>query len=79
MSSDLLKGFVDDLDTVLSDYIEAERTRITTERDFLQNVLDGRTDGVTIEDVSTELTQKYLEGYLSTYIAIEKDVSTSSS
>lgn len=79
MSSELLKDFVDDLDAALGDYIETERERITTERDFLQNVLEGRADGVTVEDVSTDLTKKYLEGYLGTYIAIEKDVSTSSS
>ena len=77
MSSELLKGFVDELDAVLGDYIEAERSRITTERDFLLNVLEGRADGVTVEDVSTELTKKYLSGYLSNYILIESDISGS--
>lgn len=76
--SNALTGIIDSLEEELRDYIDGERERIEAERDFLLAVLDGRSDGVTVEDVSTDLTQSYLSGYLSEFIPIEQDISNPS-
>ncbi len=74
MSKDsVLATFVGELETELRAYIDAERERIETERDFLLNVLEGRTDGVTVEDVSSALVASYLSDGLGAYISIEAD------
>ena len=72
-----LSLLLDTLETELRDYIDDERDRVETERDFLLNVLHGRTDGVSVEDLSTDLTNIYLSGYLSNYVPIENDISGS--
>jgi hypothetical protein len=79
VSSGVLDSFIDDLEMVLEEFLDAEIARVENERDFLLKVLEGRADGVTVEDVSTELTMTYLSGYLSVYMPIEEDVSASSS
>lgn len=71
--SEILDNLLDTLDTELRDFLDTEQSRIETERDFLLNVLHGRTDGVTVEDLSTDLTQIYLSGYLSKYVQVEDD------
>lgn len=68
-----LSTLVDDLETALTDYVDSERSRLETERDFLLAVLDGRADGVTVEDVSSDLTALYLSGSLGQYVPVEED------
>jgi hypothetical protein len=77
MSSEVLTNLIDTLEDALRDFIDTERERVETERDFLLNVLNGRSDGVTVEDLSTDLTKIYLSGYLSVYVPIENDISGS--
>jgi len=68
-----MDAFLLDFETELRAYIDAERSRVETERDFLQAVLDGRTDGVTVEDVSSDLVNTYLTSYLGQFIPVEED------
>lgn len=77
MSSPELRTFVDELETALLEYLDAETARITSERDFLLAVHAGRTDGATAEDASTEFTMRYLTGVFAGYVLIENDVSAS--
>lgn len=77
MSSEVLTNLIATLEDELRDFIDTERERVEAERDFLLDVLNGRSDGVTVEDISTELTQIYLSGYLSAYVPIENDISGS--
>ena len=79
MSSPELQAFVDDLETALLEHLDAETDRVKSERDFLLAVYNGRTDGATIEDASTEFTMRYLTGMFNGYALIEKDVSAPSS
>ena len=72
-ASTALDGFIDELEEELRDFLTSEEDRVRKERDFLLAVLHGRTDGVTVEDVSTKLTEVYLSGYLSQYVEIEDD------
>jgi len=75
--SEVLRNLCDVLDDELRDFVSSERERIEAERDFLLNVLNGRADGVSVEDLSTDLTATYLSGYLSNYVPIENDISGS--
>jgi len=71
--SDVLDNLLDTLETELRDFLDSERVRVETERDFLLAVLHGRSDGVTVEDLATDLTQIYAAGYLGEYIQVEDD------
>ena len=73
MSSENLRGLLDQLEDTLTDYVEDEKSRVEAERDFLLAVVDGRSDGVNVENVSSELTSTYLASSLSKYIPIEDD------
>lgn len=66
-------NLLDQLETDLRDFIDSETERVTNERDFLLNVLHGRADSVSVEDASSDLTNVYLSGYLSQYMAITDD------
>jgi hypothetical protein len=78
VSESTLQTFIDELEEVLTEYLDSETARVENERDFLLSVYNGRTDGITVEDVSTEFTMKYLSGNLGDYMPIEEDVSTPS-
>ena len=69
-----MDAFLLEFETELRSYIDAERSRIETERDFLSAVFDGRTDGITIEDVSSDLVNSYLTSYLGQFIPVEEDL-----
>ena len=69
--------FIDQLDSALSAYLTNEQERLENERDFLLHVLAGRTDGVTVEDVSTDATKTFLSGALGQYFPITDDTSGS--
>ncbi len=75
MSTVALRSLLEEMEDAMEDLLDEEIERVESERDFLLAVLDGRTggEGVSIEDVSTELTETYLTTALSVYIPIEED------
>jgi hypothetical protein len=70
VSTSQLKALVSELETVMKDYLDEEEKRVKAERDFLLSVLDGRADGVSIEDTSSQLTETYLYRSLNDLIPI---------
>jgi hypothetical protein len=75
VSTVALRSLLEEMEDAMEDLLDEEIERVESERDFLLAVLDGRTggEGVSIEDVSTELTETYLTTALSVYIPIEED------
>ena len=68
-----LRALLDSLEETLEELLDDEQEQVEAERDFLLAVLDGTTEGVSVEDASTELTAVYLEGFLSNFLPIEED------
>ena len=69
MSSETLKALVSDLEDAMTEILDSEMERVTSEVDFLTAVLEGR-GSAGIEDLSTDLTTLYLSDSLSGYIPI---------
>lgn len=63
--------FVENLEAALRSYIDAERIRVETERDFLLDVLESR-GSAAIEDPTVDFVTTYLNGYLSQYFPVEE-------
>ncbi len=72
MSSSGLTDLADQLEEALTEVLDEEEARLMTERDFLPGVVEGTTDGITLEDSSTELTTLLLSGYLSSHLPIDE-------
>jgi hypothetical protein len=68
-----LSETADALEEQLAALLDEEQERLEAERDFLLKVVDGTTDGVSIEDPSSELTRELLNGYISRYLPVDEE------
>ena len=68
-----LDTLADQLEEALEEILDEEEERLEIERDFLLKVIEGTTDGVTLEDPSTDLTNALLSGYISDYLPVEEE------
>lgn len=66
-----LNSLIDAMEASLSALLDQEIARVEADRDFLQQVLEGRGDGFRVESVSSGLTEIYLTESLEQFIPIE--------
>ena len=73
--SAVLTDLLDLLEDELRTFIDDEKTRVESERDFLRAVLDGRADDVSVDSSASALTEVFLSGYVAQFFPVEDDIS----
>lgn len=67
-------GLIDDIARELDDLLRQEESKAAAERDFLLAVYRGRSSGLSLDDTTSRAAQLYLDGTLSEFIPIERDL-----